>query len=81
MANSETITTRLSLERSCIQLKTSWVPGMMVVALGTRRKLGNRSDDEKLYFPMLSFIHSFASFPRNLIQIGSRILRMSAARR
>jgi len=54
---------------------------MMVFALGTRASSGNSSDDEKPYFLVLSFIHSFASFPRNLIQIGSRILRMSAARR
>lgn len=31
--------------------------------------------DQKLYFLMLSFIYSFANFPKNLIVIGSRLLR------
>jgi glycosyltransferase involved in cell wall biosynthesis len=31
--------------------------------------------DQKLYFLMLSFIYSFANFPKNLVVIGSRLFR------
>jgi glycosyltransferase involved in cell wall biosynthesis len=37
--------------------------------------------DQKLYFLLLSFIYSFADFPRNLTVIGTRLLRSRAGRR
>jgi glycosyltransferase involved in cell wall biosynthesis len=37
--------------------------------------------DQKLYFLMLSFIYSFANFPRNLAVIGSRLFRSRVGRR